>query len=573
MSESVGEHTFVRQLALVAAGLLVLFGAGCGSASKAAPPASTTTAPTTTVALPVTKSAGRPHEFSDFKIAMDSKTDYLDPGLSNTAEGWGVMWNVYLPLIGYKHANHSAGATLVPYLATALPRISADGRTYSLRLRRGLRYSNGEPVRAGDFKRTIERNIVLDSAGAALFANIAGAARFAKERKGGITGIRVNKLQRTIVIHLLAPEADFANILASEFAAPVPSNAPRSDQSLHPLPATGPYQIVSYQPGSRIVEVRNPRFQAWRFHGNVPAGNPDRVTWDVVPTAGAALRSVMSGKDDWMSYWPVSKKRLGTLDKHYKSRTRTFTIPSLDYFFMNTHVPPFDNVAVRKAVNYAISRSWLVHLAAGPARATENILPPGYPSYRPHELYHQDLKKAKRLVAASGESGKRVTVWNHDVPGDRPFTKYLVSVLRKLGFRAHERVVPASEYWSTLADPSTKAQIGFANWLQDYPHPLDWFGVLLDGRQTTGARNDNYAYFDSPSVTREIESLTRHPNLTRPVNARWRHLDRRVMLRQAPWAPFLNSVGVDFFSARVRLRCYVNNVLYGFDYASICVRK
>ena len=78
-----------------------------------------------------------------------------------------------------------------------------------------------------------------------------------------------------------------------------------------------------------------------------------------------------------------------------------------------------------------------------------------------------------------------MTVWNHDVPGDLPFTEYLVSVLNKLGFRAHERVVPASDYWSTLSDPSTKAQIGFANWLQDYPHPLDWFGVLLDGRQTT----------------------------------------------------------------------------------------
>ena len=84
------------------------------------------------------------------------------------------MWNVYLPLIGYKHVSGSESATLVPYLATALPHISADGRTYSLRLRRGLRYSNGEPVLASDFKRTIERDVVLDSAGAALFANIAG---------------------------------------------------------------------------------------------------------------------------------------------------------------------------------------------------------------------------------------------------------------------------------------------------------------------------------------------------------------------------------------------------------------
>jgi peptide/nickel transport system substrate-binding protein len=574
MSKSVSEHTFVCQLlAVVVVGLVALVSAGCGSASDAAPPPTTRPATTTTTTLPVPKPGGRPREFSDFKIAMD-EPDYLDPGLSDTAEGWGVMWNAYLPLLGYKHVRGPKGATLVPYLATSLPRISSDGRTYSLRLRRGLRYSNGEPVLARDFKRTIERDIVLDSPGAALFANIAGVSRFAKTHKGGISGIRVNKSKRTIDIRLVAPEGDFENVLASEFAAPVPSNAPRSDSSLHPLAATGPYEIVSYQPRSRIVAVRNPHFQAWRFHDNVPVGNPDRVTWDIVPSSGAALRAVVSGKDDWMGYLPVPNKRLPSLEKHFKSRMRSFILPSLDYFFMNTHVAPFDKVAVRQAVNYAISRKWLVHLAGGPARATENILPPHYPSYLPHRLYPHNLRKARRLIKESGERGKRVTVWNHDVAGDRPFTAYLVSVLNKLGFHAHERVVPASDYWSTLSNRSTKAQIGFADWFQDYPHPLDWFGVLLDGRQTAAARNDNYANFDVPSVTREIESLTRHPKLTPPVDARWRRLDRKVM-ELAPWAPFLNIEGVDFFSARVQLRdkCYVNNVLYGFDYASICVKE
>jgi peptide/nickel transport system substrate-binding protein len=567
---------FVRDPGLVrlglAACLLVLLAAGCGGGGSAA--TLPTTAPTTTVAPPpVTKPAGLPHEFADFKIAMDGKTDYLDPGLSDTAEGWGVMWNVYLPLIGYEHVSGSAGATLVPYLAASLPHISRDGRVYSLRLRRGLRYSNGTHVHASDFKRTIERDIVLDSAGAALFDNIVGAEHFAKVQKDGISGIRVNDFQRTIDIHLVAPEGDFENILASEFAAPVPSTAPRADSTLHPLPATGPYEIVSYQPGSRIVEVRNPHFHAALFDGNVPAGNPDRVTWDIVPTAGVALRSVLSGKDDWMSYWPIPNKRLPGIEKHYGSRLKISTSASLAYFFMNTQVPPFDKVAVRQAVNYAISRKWLVHLAGGPAQRTENILPPGYPSYRKHKLYPYDLRKAKRLVAASGDRGMRVTVWNHDVPGDLPFTEYLVTVLNKLGFRAHERVVTVSDYWSTLSEPSTKAQIGFANWLQDYPHPLDWFGVLLDGSETTaGRRNYNFAYFDVPWVNREIESLTRQPELTPALNAQWRRLDRKVM-ELAPWAPFLNGETVDFFSARVRLRCYVNNVLYGFDYASICVRK
>ena len=296
------------------------------------------------------------------------------------------------------------------------------------------------------------------------------------------------------------------------------------------------------------------------------------MTWDVAPTARAALHAVLSGKDDWMSYWPIPGKRLPGVEKRYADRLRVFTPPNLSYFFMNTHRAPFDSLAVRRAVNYAISRKWLVHLAGGLANGTENILPPGYPSYVKHKLYPHDLSKAKKLVAESGYLNTRVTVWNHDVPGDLPFTEYLVSVLNKLGFKASEHVVTPSNYWSTLSEPSTKAQIGFANWLQDYPHPLDWFGVLLDGRQTVAARNDNYAYFDVPSVNRKIESLTRQPELTPKLDAQWAKLDRKAMTL-APWAPFLNRKGVDLFSARVQLDCYVNNVLYGFDYASICLRK
>lgn len=505
---------------------------------------------------------------------MDESIDYLDPGLSDSTEGWGVMWNVYLPLLGYKHANGLAGAKLVPYLANALPEVSGGGRTYTLTLRKDLRYSNGAKVKASDFKATIERDFILDSVGAALFRDIVGTKHFAQSQTGGIPGIQVNDKKRTIVIRLRAPEGNFENILASEFAALVPASAPRADTSLNPLPATGPYVIQSYTPHARIILVRNKYFHAWQFHGAVPAGNPDRVTWDIVPNSGIALRRVITGKDDWMSYWPIPSKRLAVVERKYAKRLKTFTTPNLLYFFMNTRVPPFDKLAVRRAVNLAISRKKLVELAGGRANAkpTENVLPPGYPSFKPHHLYPHDLKKARALVRKSGEVGKRVVVWNHDIPADLPFTEYLASVLRKLGFKVRQRVVTASDYWSTLGEEATHAQIGFADWFQDYPHPLDWFSLLLNGQQIRPTHNDNYANFDVPSVNREIDALTRQPKLTARINTRWAQLDLKVM-RLAPWAPFLNRKGTDFFSKRIDLGCYVNNVLYEFDYATICVRR
>jgi peptide/nickel transport system substrate-binding protein len=560
---------FVRQLAALA---LLAVAAGCGASGTDATSAGQRSVAAPANSAPRHVAAVDPaKEFPEFRVATDGATDYLDPGLSDTTEGWGVMWNVYLPLLGYRHVNGPDGAKLVPYLAASLPRISRDRRTYRLTLRDGIRYSDGSRVKASDFKKTIERDFLLDSAGAGFFRNVAGAKGFAKRGKGGIPGIVVDDTTRSIVIHLVKPQGDFENVLASEFAAPVPANAPAADTSLHPLPSTGPYAITSYHPRSRIVEERNPYFQAWRFHGAVPAGNPDRVTWDIVPTATAALRRVLSGQDDWMGYYQIPSDRLASIERKHKSRLQIFTPPNLMYFFMNTREPPFDSVQVRRAVNYAISRRWLKRLAGGLAHTTQNILPRGYPSFRPTRLYRHDLRKAARLVRASGYAGKKVRVWNHDVAADRPFTEYLVSVLNRIGFRASEKVVTASSYWSTIGSEKTGAQIGFADWVQDFPHPLDWFG-LLNGRAITPTHNPNYANFDAGWVNREIETLTRRPKLTPEVDSRWATLDRNAM-RRAPWAPFLSQEETDFFSARVDLGCYVNNLLYEFDYASICVSK
>jgi peptide/nickel transport system substrate-binding protein len=297
------------------------------------------------------------------------------------------------------------------------------------------------------------------------------------------------------------------------------------------------------------------------------------VTWDIIPSASVALHRVLTGKDDWMSYYQVPSKRLRAMEQKYRSRLRFFTPPNLMYFFMNTRVPPFTSTKVRQAVNYAISRRALQHLATGLTRTSENILPPGYPSHRSHSLYPYNMRKAIRLVRQSGywHWRKKVFVWNHDVAADLPFTQYLVSVLQRLGFRVGTKVVTAGSYWTTIGNGSTRAQIGFANWVQDYPHPLDWFR-LLDGRTITPTHNSNYANFDVGWVNREIARLTRPKNLTHRVDRRWARLDRQVM-RLVPWAPFLNQEGTDFFSRRVDLGCYVNNVLYEFDYASICVNK
>ena len=513
---------------------------------------------------------GNAKSFANFRIAYDTGIDFLDPALSYTVQGWSIMWNVYLPLLGYKHVNGPAGATLVPYLAQSMPIVTNGGKTYTMTLRKGLKYSDGTPIKASDFKKTIERDFLVDSPGVGFFGNIVGAAKFGSTKKGSISGITANDATGKITIKLTAPEGDFEYILATTFAAPVPPSTPAKDQSTTPAPSSGPYMIKSYTPNKQVIVVRNPNFQASMFGGNVPQGNPDMMTIDIIGDPGVALNRTLNGQDDYDFQQPPTD-RLSEIQNKYSNQIKVYTPANTFYFFMNTRVAPFDNVQVRQAVNFAINRNAMVRIQGGLASPTQNVLPPTYPSYKKLNLYPYNLAKAKSMIKAAGAAGKAVTVWTDDNETRRApeMGQYMTSVLNSIGLKATLKKINASVYWTTVGNQATKAQIGFADWFQDYPHPLDWFDVLLNGNRITQTHNNNYANFNDPAVNKEIEALKRQPEMTPSVIKRWTALEKKIM-QEAPWAPYLNVQYIDTFNSSIDLSCYENHVLYQFDFATIC---
>jgi peptide/nickel transport system substrate-binding protein len=505
--------------------------------------------------------------FPNFRIVYDTGTDYLDPGLSYTVQGWEAMWNVYLSLLGYKHVAGPDGATLVPALAQDMPDISADGKTYTLKLRPGLKYSNGKPVKASDFKYAIKRLFQIDSPGVGFFTNIVGADQFSKTKKGDISGIVANDSNGQITIKLVKPQGDFQNILGTIFAAPVPSGTPAKDQSTTPIPSTGPYMIQSYQPNRQFILVRNPNFKPT---AGVPATNPDKMTFKIVEDDSAALQQVINGQADY-NFHPIPVDRLADVQQKYGDQLKIYTPANTYYFFMNNKLAPFNNLKVRQAVNYGIDRNALVRLYGGLATPTENVLPPTYPSYKKHNLYPHDLAKAKQLIQQAGVKGQAVTVWTSNRDTAKKPAAYLQDVLNQMGFKAKLKVIDASIYWTTVGNQATKAQIGFADWFQDYPHPLDWFDVLLNGERITQTHNNNYSNFDNKNVNSTIDKLKTEPTLNDAVNQQWAQLDNTVM-QNAAWAPYVNRQFTDFFSSKVDTGCYINHVLYQFDFSRICMK-
>lgn len=503
--------------------------------------------------------------YPEFKIAFDNGIDYLDPGLAYTVQGWSIMLPAHLGLVTYKLVNGPEGATIIPGLAEDLPEISEDGLSYKFTLR-DINYSNGQPVKASDFKNTIKRLYQIDSPGVGFFTGIVGADKFAETKKGDIPGIVVDDDAKTIEIKLSKPQGDFLYVLATMFGSIVPTGTPAKDQSTATIPATGPYMIEKYTPNRLVTLVRNPE---WKGIPDVPDGNPDKMTFNVLEEDSAALQSVIDGQNDY-NFHTIPVDRLGEVQDQYAAQLKLYTPANTYYFFMNTRVKPFDKLEVRQAVNYAVNRDAVVRLYGGLAAETENVLPPTYPQYEKISMYPNDLAKAKQLVQQSGYAGMSVTVYANSRETSQKQGEYGADVLNQMGFKAKLKVLDPSVYFTTIGNQRTKAQFGVANWFQDYPHPLNWFDVLLNGNRIAEEHNNNYSNANVKAINAKIEELKKQPELNDDVNAQWAEVDKMVA-ENALWAPVVNRQFTDFFTPEMDLdNCYVNHVLYQFIYTSSC---
>jgi len=409
MAEHRGWRRIAGATSLACAIALAATGCGGGGGSKSTSSAAAAGGTDTTAS---TTSGGGGKTFPLLKATW-AAPDYMDPGLAYSVNAWQIMQDTYIGLLTYKHVNGPEGATIVPGLAKDMPKISDGGKTYAFTLRKGMKYSDGTPIKASDFAYTIKRLFLIESPGVGFFTGIVGADQFQKTKKGDISGITTNDEAGTITVKLSAPRGDFENILATEFAAFVPSGTPNKDQSTNPVPADGPYQIASYTPNRSFTVTRNPQWSTVKIPG-IPDGNPDKLEVTIVEDDTAALQTVIGGDSDYDQH-TLPTDRLDEIQTKYKDQLKFFTPANTYYFFMNHRLAPFDKLQVRQAVNYAIDRNALVNIYGGLAQATQNLMPPTYPQYKKITAYTYDLAKAKQLIKQAGATGRRSrcgeTIW------------------------------------------------------------------------------------------------------------------------------------------------------------------
>jgi peptide/nickel transport system substrate-binding protein len=372
-----------------------------------------------------------------------------------------------------------------------------------------------------------------------------------------------------VTFHLTRPAPELLYELALPFAQVVPAQTPTRLMT-HPIPATGPYMISSYVPKKRVELVRNPQFREWSRAGQ-PDGFPDRIVWSLGTRPDAHVTAIERGKADLtVSFLPPN--RLGELTAKHTEQLRVNTVPGTIYMFLNTRVPPFDRLAVRQALNYAVDRDAVIELGFGRQylQPTCQILPPNFPGYRPYCPYTRnatksgtwtapDLAKARRLVAASNTRGMKVSVWAFRDVSHGGFAtrmgRYFVSLLNRLGYRASEKVLSGEggPYFAAIADSRSRAQIGFAAWASDYPAASAFINVLFSCNSfRPGSKSQsNLAEFCDRGIDAKIErALALQANDPAAAGPLWADIDHEIV-DKAPWVPIYASKWISLVSKRV----------------------
>jgi YVTN family beta-propeller protein len=450
----------------------------------------------------------------------------------------------YDGLVAYRRVEGAAGTTLVGALATSVPVPADAGRTYVFTLRRGLRFSDGRPVRAADVRASMER--FLQATRHRLpaqrfppwFADIAGARTCMNGRTTCdlARGIETDEQARTITIHLTRPDTDFLHKLAMSFAYVVPADSARRASTGRPPPGTGPYRVATWDAARGGTLDRNPRFRSTpaRPFGS---GFPDRIEVRLYeePTTERRIAAVQRGDADVTVVAnpfssPLSAARIRALAAQSPGRLHSAPQPISDWMFLNVRRRPFDDPRVRQAINLAIDRERVVELTGGPevGQISCQIVPAGFAGYSPYCPYTAnagpgrgwtapDLELARRLVAASGRSGERVVIHMPDYKAQ--LARYYAKLLRQLGFKVTLRIQSFNEY--DVYVPTTRATTGLAQWGADYLAAANFI------EPNFGCGNaENLSRLCDRALDRRIDRALRAPT-TEP--ATWVAADRHVV--------------------------------------------
>jgi peptide/nickel transport system substrate-binding protein len=513
-------------VALVAAACGGSSGGG-GTSSSSSASASGFNAATTSVVNPSS------HKGGTIVFDNSSAPDSTDAGNTYYAFNLNFTRLYATPLTTYNSCTGPCGTTLVPALATALGVASDGNKTWTYHIKSGVKFEDGTPVTSADVKYAVERTFdraVLPN-GPSYFASLlAGNASSYKgpfkDKKGNLTAIKTPDAS-TIVFHLNQPFADFNYVVAFPQTAPVPQAKDKgANYQLHPL-STGPYKFQSYQLNKQYTLVPNPEWN--------PSWNPQvkQLASKIIVNLNVNANDI----DSRLLAGDIQVDQAGT-GVQAAARARILSSSSLKassddpisgferFYYINTKVPPFNNIHCRMAVEFAANKTNLQTAYGGPygGAIASTSMPPTVHGYKKFDLYHAlskpggDITAAKQQLQQCGHPNGFSTniAYRSDRPTEVASSQALQASLNSVGIKGTLKGFTAANYYGTFAGvPNYVHSHGLGllagGWGPDWPNAYGWGWALFDSKAIVSAGNANIAELNDPQVDtwfKQLEAAT-----------------------------------------------------------------
>jgi peptide/nickel transport system substrate-binding protein len=492
-------------------------------------------------------------------MLSSSDVDYLDPGRTYTQMGVMVAQATQRPL--YRYAPDDLSKAL-PDMAASAPEVSSDGRTVTVHLRRGVRYSPpvDREVTSADVEYAFDRifSVNVGAPYASYFSALEGVPATPTTGVKPISGISTPDAH-TIVFRLRPNRAPaFVGALALPVSAPVPVEYAKPFDAQSPstysehVVATGPYmvrndasgKVTGYAPGKTIDLVRNP---SWSHATDSRPARLDavKIQTDATDTA-IASRQVLAGHDRALAQPPpstilerVSKQPTGLVSQRVNTGGYRF-IP------INTTLKPFDDVNVRRAVLAVFDREAIQRARGGRTTGpvATHFLPPGIPGFKeagglagPGADYLKapggdDAVAAAYMKKAGYPDGRYqgketfLLVGSNDT-GDKGIAEVTQA---QLDFRTRLKLVAPDVALTNWCSTPAKRVLSCASsllWLKDFPDPEPLLRPIFDGDVIAPTNNTNYPQFDDPQVNAAMDAAASVSGAAR--GRAWGDIDRRLV--------------------------------------------
>jgi peptide/nickel transport system substrate-binding protein len=485
------------------------------------------------------------------RFAHSDDWDSLDPGDTYYAFSWDFARLYSRALTTFKPAAGRAGLELVPDLAQSLGQSSDGGKTWTYKLRSGVKFDDGTPVTSRDVKYAVERSNFTDELqlGPKYFKQYlvdnkpAYKGPYKDKSDAGLKSIETPD-DSTIIFHLTQPMADFDYLTSMPQTAAVPKAKDNGIGYKNDIVSTGPYKIDSYVPGKQLVLSRNSNWD--------PSTDPIRKAYP--DHIDVALKQNADDIDNRLTSGVLDVDVAGT-GVQQAAQPRILSDPGLKqhaddavsgftrYMALDTHVAPLDNLHCRIAVEYATDKVAAQTGFGGSVTGGDiatTLIPPTDDGYRKFDLYpspdgHGDLNRARQELAACGKPSGFSTKLSarSDRPKEVAAAQGIQQGLAKVGIKVQIVQYPAGDYFTEYAGaPNYVHQHGIGMimtaWAADWPDGFGFLSQIVDGRAIKPSGGTNLGEENNPQVNAALDAAIANTDGTARTKA-WGDIDEAVM--------------------------------------------